>query len=515
MDKRKSKRAIASTLTFLVLGLIMALSFAQAALADSPPGVPHQFYGTVKNNGALVGAGYTVTAKVDATDAASTNTDADGKYGWSSIFYVNADPGATIEFYVNGVKTAQTATFSAGEMTQLDLTVSGAVAPSTPVALGISTSSLPGGTVNSAYSATLAASGGASPYAWSIASGSLPQGLTLDTSSGVISGTPTTTDTYSFTAQVSDSASGTSSKSLSIQVTTPQTTPVSTTISTDVLGQASSFSTSSGVLSSATTLSSADGSVQLSLNANTSVNIQGQSLTVTAETSPPAAPSNAKLVSAYNIAPNDSTFNPAITLTLKYDPSTLPEGVTESNLYIAFWTGAAYAELPSTVNTQNKTVSTEVAHFTLFAILGNTAFEPPTPTPTGFDVADLEIIPSSAKPGEEVTIIAAVTNSSSSQLSRRVFLIINGANEAEEDVILEPNETRLIKFTTSKDDSGSYNVTIEDKSGSFTISEAATGGFKMPSLSVIAMALGGIVVIVLIIVFTRKKSTNHKTISFK
>jgi|SRR5215472_7726068 len=56
------------------------------------------------------------------------------------------------------------------------------------------------------YSQTLTASGGAPPYTFALTSGSLPPGLTF-ASSGVISGTPTTTGVYSFSYQVTDSAS--------------------------------------------------------------------------------------------------------------------------------------------------------------------------------------------------------------------------------------------------------------------------------------------------------------------
>ena len=59
-----------------------------------------------------------------------------------------------------------------------------------PASLVISTSSLPNGQTGVAYSATLAASGGASPYAWSLTSGTLPAGLTLNASTGAITGTP-------------------------------------------------------------------------------------------------------------------------------------------------------------------------------------------------------------------------------------------------------------------------------------------------------------------------------------
>ncbi len=57
------------------------------------------------------------------------------------------------------------------------------------------------------YDAFLVVTGGTPPYTFSIASGSLPPGLTLDTSTGEISGTPTLAGTYDYTAQVMDSSS--------------------------------------------------------------------------------------------------------------------------------------------------------------------------------------------------------------------------------------------------------------------------------------------------------------------
>lgn len=103
---------------------------------------------------------------------------------------------------------------------------------STVTPLAITTTSLPGGTAGTAYSATLAASGGTTPYSWSLASGiSLPAGLTL-ASSGAISGTPTAGGSYSFTAQVTDSASHSASYTYSLTVgasTTSSSTPLAIT----------------------------------------------------------------------------------------------------------------------------------------------------------------------------------------------------------------------------------------------------------------------------------------------
>lgn len=110
-----------------------------------------------------------------------------------------------------------------------------------PGPLTITTSTLANGTTGSSYSQTLQASGGALPYSWSIVSGlgNLPPGLGLNASSGVISGTPTTTGTYSFTVRVTDTVPATAQKAISIVVTQPgtaydsqfvsQTTPTSVT----------------------------------------------------------------------------------------------------------------------------------------------------------------------------------------------------------------------------------------------------------------------------------------------
>ena len=74
--------------------------------------------------------------------------------------------------------------------------------------LQITTTSLDDGMVGQAYSMSLSASGGAQSYTWSIVSGSLPVGLSLNASTGVISGTPTTTANQTdITFQVTDSGS--------------------------------------------------------------------------------------------------------------------------------------------------------------------------------------------------------------------------------------------------------------------------------------------------------------------
>lgn len=73
------------------------------------------------------------------------------------------------------------------------------------VPVAITTIGLPNGAVDSTYTATLTAIGGTIPYAWSISAGSLPPGLSLGSSTGAISGTPTTAGTTTFTVTATDS----------------------------------------------------------------------------------------------------------------------------------------------------------------------------------------------------------------------------------------------------------------------------------------------------------------------
>src|SRR5581483_11009933 len=89
-----------------------------------------------------------------------------------------------------------------------------------PAALTITTSTMASGVVSVAYSATLGAQGGTSPYTWSISAGTLPAGLSLSASTGAITGSPTAGGTSSFTVTVHDNSSSRqqASKALSIVV---------------------------------------------------------------------------------------------------------------------------------------------------------------------------------------------------------------------------------------------------------------------------------------------------------
>ena len=79
---------------------------------------------------------------------------------------------------------------------------------------------LQGGSVGVAYSETVTCQGGTPPFSYSLFSGSLPAGLTLS-SSGLISGTPTTSSTYSFFIAVTDANGFQGFQNFSIAIGTP------------------------------------------------------------------------------------------------------------------------------------------------------------------------------------------------------------------------------------------------------------------------------------------------------
>jgi hypothetical protein len=70
--------------------------------------------------------------------------------------------------------------------------------------LKIASGAVPGGTMQSAYQTTLAASGGTPPYVWKIQSGQIPPGLSLDSRTGIIVGTPTKSGHWDVVFAVSD-----------------------------------------------------------------------------------------------------------------------------------------------------------------------------------------------------------------------------------------------------------------------------------------------------------------------
>jgi hypothetical protein len=85
--------------------------------------------------------------------------------------------------------------------------------------LGISTLGLPDGVDGARYSLALSASGGTAPYTWSVSTGSLPDGLSLDPASGLITGTPSKVEKATFTVNATDAGHPTRPASQTLTLT--------------------------------------------------------------------------------------------------------------------------------------------------------------------------------------------------------------------------------------------------------------------------------------------------------
>ncbi|WP_281660333.1 putative Ig domain-containing protein [Microvirgula aerodenitrificans] len=147
-----------------------------------------------------------------------------------------------------------TATNASGTSTPatVSITVSAPTLNLTPVSLG-------NGTVGVAYSAAVSASGGTAPYSYTITAGSLPVGLSLNTSTGALSGTPSTNGTSNLTITVTDSHSATGSRAytLTIGAQVPTASAVSATVAANSSANPITLSLGGGAATSVAVASAA------------------------------------------------------------------------------------------------------------------------------------------------------------------------------------------------------------------------------------------------------------------
>jgi hypothetical protein len=123
---------------------------------------------------------------------------------------------------ISGVPTAPgTSNFTVQVQDSTNATATAAVSITVVSPLTLAGGPQPEGTVGVAYSTSLAAAGGVTPYTWSVIAGSLPAGLLISPTTGVISGIPTTMGTTNFTVQVKDSLGATASAAVSITIDSP------------------------------------------------------------------------------------------------------------------------------------------------------------------------------------------------------------------------------------------------------------------------------------------------------
>jgi hypothetical protein len=157
------------------------------------------------------------------------------------------------------------------------LDLSAGAAAIVPVA--ITTTAAPGGIAGTPYTFGVSTTGGSGVYQWSIAAGALPPGLTLNTTTGVISGTPSAASTSSVTIRAADASDSTNTalRTFTIVIAAAQVTPTiaitTTTVPEAVRGvaYAAAIATSGGRAPLAWSIATGSLPPGLTLNASTGV----------------------------------------------------------------------------------------------------------------------------------------------------------------------------------------------------------------------------------------------------
>ncbi|WP_192884079.1 putative Ig domain-containing protein [Xanthomonas campestris] len=210
----------------------------------------------------------TATAGSDYVARSGTLTFAPGTTAQGVAITVNGDtavePNETFSVALSGVSNASIARATGtGTIINDDAVVT------------VGPASLPSSTAGSAYSQNLSASGGTAPYTFTVTAGALPAGLTLSPA-GVLSGTPTATGSFNFTASATDSGNPTTgSRAYALVVAGANVILPATTLPAGTAGQAYSsaitpaaggiapytYAVTAGALPAGITLNSATGAV--------------------------------------------------------------------------------------------------------------------------------------------------------------------------------------------------------------------------------------------------------------
>jgi len=119
------------------------------------------------------------------------------------------------------------------------------------------------------------------------------------------------------------------------------------------------------------------------------------------------------------------------------------------------------------------------------------------PEPAAFSVSSLSVLPAEVEPGETVTITVLVANTGGESGSYTVVLKIDGVKEAEERVTVAAGESQDVSFSVIRDEPGTYSVSVDGLSGSFTVvapeeEVPAKPGVNWPLIGGI---IGGVVVL--------------------
>lgn len=406
----------------LLCGLAIA-SFASVTVSSPTNGAtvesPVKFVARAKFTNQISGMVIYVDSKsVYSTSAASINTSIGMSSGTHAIVVEATNSQGTI--YSDS----------------LTLNVSSATT-SKPSALQLTSTSVANGTVGAAYSATLQAIGGVTPYKWGVASGTLPAGLTLSTG-GTISGTATAAGTSSFGVSVKDAEStpqtATATLKLTVVAATPTVTPLqlsTSALANGMVGSAYSAALTAAGGSAPYTWSLASGSLPAGLTLSAGGTISGTAS---------AAGTSSFSVTVKDSEPSPQAATSAFTLTIT--PTTLQ--LTTTSLGNGAIGSAYSATLQATGGTQPYTWSLASGTLPTGLEFSSSGVISGTPTASGgfsftIEAKDSETSPQTATGAESIAVVAA--NSSTSPCTGSCYYVSPTGSDSNPGTLAAPFAT--------------------------------------------------------------------------